>query len=313
MGGEQPVDPVDVPHPLAHQRPALAADTPPVLLLRRRRPGHRTHPRLATLVSHQGAHQGLTIDPVGLRPPTPARGQDRGGVDDVALDPFRLQHPVDPKAVQTRLLDDNNREVPAGPRRSFALELGEPTQQPRHSPAGTECLDIFSPPPGDRDVISQVLRDSSSETKIAPSAVRIAACAGRGASSGITRSSTRRSCAGVTAERTYPQLQLGRNQLRCAAIRSLTHDGNSTSGKWPQPASITRRACGNAAASSLAFVAAGATRSSPPCIISKGIVSPAPSGGISAAAIKRTACIKPAGLVARRVCCTKAKVSAEAA
>jgi hypothetical protein len=114
---------------------------------------------------------------------TPARGQDRGGVDHVALDPFGLQHPVDPEAVQTGLLDDDNREVPAGPRRSLPLELGEPTQQPRH--AGTECLDIFSPPPGDRDVISQVLRDSSIETKIAPRSVRIAACAGRVVSSGI--------------------------------------------------------------------------------------------------------------------------------
>jgi membrane AbrB-like protein len=53
---------------------------------------------------------------------------------------------------------------------------------------GTECLDIFSPPPGNRDVISQTLRDSSSETKNAPSAVRIAAGAGRGASSGIVAS-----------------------------------------------------------------------------------------------------------------------------
>ena len=49
-------------------------------------------------------------------------------------------------------------------------------------------LDIFSPPPGDRDVISQARRDSSSETKIAPRSVRIAACAGRGASSGIIAS-----------------------------------------------------------------------------------------------------------------------------
>jgi hypothetical protein len=55
-----------------------------------------------------------------------------------------------------------------------------------------------------------------------------------------------------------------RNQLRCAAIRSLTCDGNSTSGRWPQPASMTRRACGNAAASSSAFIAAGVTRSSSP-------------------------------------------------
>src|SRR6266496_6481752 len=33
LGEEQPFDPVDVPHPLAHQRPALAADAPAVLLL----------------------------------------------------------------------------------------------------------------------------------------------------------------------------------------------------------------------------------------------------------------------------------------
>src|SRR5205814_9959657 len=44
---------------------------------------------------------------------------------------------------------------------------------------------IFSLAPGDRDVISQALRDSSIETKIAPRSARIAACAGRGASSGI--------------------------------------------------------------------------------------------------------------------------------
>jgi hypothetical protein len=96
LGEEQPFDPVDVRHPLPHQRLALAADAPAVLLLWRRRPGHATHPRLATLEGHQGAHQGLTIDPIGLRPPTPARGQDRGGVDHVALDPFRLQHPALP-------------------------------------------------------------------------------------------------------------------------------------------------------------------------------------------------------------------------
>src|ERR1051325_5126121 len=83
---EQPFDPVDVSHPLADQRPALAADTSAVLLLRRWRPGHRTHPRLATLEGHQGAHQGLAIDPVGLRPPRSARGQDRGRADPLALD-----------------------------------------------------------------------------------------------------------------------------------------------------------------------------------------------------------------------------------
>jgi hypothetical protein len=35
------------------------------------------------------------------------------------------------------------------------------------SPAGTECFDIFSPLPGDNDVINQFERLSSNETKIA--------------------------------------------------------------------------------------------------------------------------------------------------
>src|SRR4030088_959898 len=42
------------------------------------------------------------------------------------------------------------------------------------SPAGIPCFDILSPPPGDRDVISQVERLSSMETNIAPRSLRIA-------------------------------------------------------------------------------------------------------------------------------------------
>jgi hypothetical protein len=42
------------------------------------------------------------------------------------------------------------------------------------SPADTLCFDIFSPPHGDSDVISQVERLSSNETKRAPRLVRIA-------------------------------------------------------------------------------------------------------------------------------------------
>jgi hypothetical protein len=34
------------------------------------------------------------------------------------------------------------------------------------SPAGTLCFDIFSPPPGDTDVMSQIERLSSKETKL---------------------------------------------------------------------------------------------------------------------------------------------------
>src|SRR3954464_10544993 len=49
------------------------------------------------------------------------------------------------------------------------------------SPLGTECLDIFSPPPGAREVMTQVERLSSRDTKIALRSVRIAACScGRG-------------------------------------------------------------------------------------------------------------------------------------
>src|SRR4051812_40131677 len=68
------------------------------------------------------------------------------------------------------------------PVRAAALRLSSTNRcsSPDTSLAGTECLDIFSPAPGDRDVISQVLRDSSIETKIAPRLVRIGACVGWG-------------------------------------------------------------------------------------------------------------------------------------
>src|SRR3977135_339987 len=41
-------------------------------------------------------------------------------------------------------------------------------------PAGIPCFDIFSPPSGDNDVISQVERLSSNEMNIAPRSLRIA-------------------------------------------------------------------------------------------------------------------------------------------
>jgi hypothetical protein len=42
------------------------------------------------------------------------------------------------------------------------------------SPAGTLCFDIFSPLPDDSEVISQIERLSSNETKIAPRSLRMA-------------------------------------------------------------------------------------------------------------------------------------------
>src|SRR4030081_200485 len=56
----------------------------------------------------------------------------------------------------------------------FFRSCAKRSSSPATSPLRTVCFDIFSPPPGDSDVISQVDRLSSNETKIAPRSVRIA-------------------------------------------------------------------------------------------------------------------------------------------
>src|SRR5450830_2047105 len=58
--------------------------------------------------------------------------------------------------------------------RVFSRSCAKRSNSPATSPPRTTCFDIFSPPPGDSDVISQVDRLSSNETKIAPRSVRIA-------------------------------------------------------------------------------------------------------------------------------------------
>src|SRR6476646_7305252 len=58
--------------------------------------------------------------------------------------------------------------------RAFSRSRAKRAHSPATSPLRTVCFDIFSPPPGDSDVISQVDRLSSNETKIAPRSVRIA-------------------------------------------------------------------------------------------------------------------------------------------
>src|ERR1700730_8988701 len=57
---------------------------------------------------------------------------------------------------------------------TLSLSAQNRAHSPATSPLRTVCFDIFSPPPGDSDVISQVDRLSSNETKIAPRSVRIA-------------------------------------------------------------------------------------------------------------------------------------------
>jgi len=81
---------------------------------------------------------------------------------------------VNPKAVQPRFLNNDDRERFPSPRERLLPELRKARQQRADVPAGTLCFDIFSLPPGNSDVISQVERLSSNETKIAPRLLRMA-------------------------------------------------------------------------------------------------------------------------------------------
>jgi hypothetical protein len=49
--------------------------------------------------------------------------------------------------------------------RVFSRSCAKRSNSPATSPPCTTCFDIFSPPPGDSDVISHVDRLSSNETK----------------------------------------------------------------------------------------------------------------------------------------------------
>src|SRR5215207_2558070 len=105
----------------------------------------------------------------------------------MALDPFPLQDPMDPEPVQPCFLDDDDGKDVPRPDACFLLELGQARSWDKRarraamSPLRTECFDIFSPLPGAREVMTQVDRLSSRDTKIALRSVRIAACSsGRG-------------------------------------------------------------------------------------------------------------------------------------
>src|SRR5271166_291924 len=95
---------------------------------------------------------------------------------------------------------------------------------PVTSPPGTEYFDIVSPPPGDREVVSQVERLSSSETKIAPRLVWIAVwSSGRGSAAGTVASRVMGSATSLClgADRYPPQwylypLRHGDLPRRCA-------------------------------------------------------------------------------------------------
>src|SRR5580693_6891134 len=79
------------------------------------------------------------------------------------------------------------------------------------SPAGTLCFDIFSPLPGNSEVITQVDRLSSIETKIAPRSLRIAL--GASGRSAIT-------CMLVSRVARYDRTQSERRSLSTSHIGS---------------------------------------------------------------------------------------------
>jgi hypothetical protein len=124
-------------------------------------------PALAALERQQRPQQRLAVGRVGrvgLGPP-PARGRDRGGIDHVAIDPFLLQHPVQPEPVKARLMNGHGQSDP-GTLLGLALEVCEPRQQAIDVAGLRLCCDIRSPLPGVNDVTNQLERLSSKETKL---------------------------------------------------------------------------------------------------------------------------------------------------
>jgi hypothetical protein len=85
----------------------------------------------------------------------------------VALDPIPQQNAVDSEPVQPRFLNHDDRIALSGPRQSLPPQYGKASRKPSMSPASTACLDILSPPPGEREGTIQIDRLSSTCVRIA--------------------------------------------------------------------------------------------------------------------------------------------------
>jgi hypothetical protein len=66
----------------------------------------------------------------------------------MALDPSRLQGPVDPEAVESRLLDDDDPVALAGPRQRLRLQRREQVEQRRQVTARNHMLRHLLPAAG---------------------------------------------------------------------------------------------------------------------------------------------------------------------
>src|ERR1700692_1203248 len=113
-----------MPYSFDEQRFALPHRAAAVFVLRSRRAKHGANSRFAALIGQQGPNQCLTINPVGLCAPPPARRRNGCRVDDIALNAFALENPVYPETIQASLLDRYDPEVPSGA--SFGLTLKIP-------------------------------------------------------------------------------------------------------------------------------------------------------------------------------------------
>src|SRR4029077_5923116 len=126
---QQSFDPIDVQDPFVSQHSTLTAQASAVLFLGCGRLDHRAHTRLAALIRQKRAKQRLAVHPVGLSSPAPTRRRDRSGIDNVAFDPFALQNPVNPEAVQSRFLNDNDWERSFSPHQRLLPEFRKTRQQ----------------------------------------------------------------------------------------------------------------------------------------------------------------------------------------
>lgn len=174
---KQTLQPVYMTDTLSDQSLQFPAKAPTILFLRCRYANHRTDPRFAPFPRHECANKRLPVDPICLGAAMPARNRDRSWVNDVALDPSRDQGAVNPEPVQSRFLDHDHWDYPAGPAVDMALQIRKPLQQPQHIPTPHLIPRQLGPHGAPRVVTSHVERLSSRETKIAPHSMVAIVCA----------------------------------------------------------------------------------------------------------------------------------------
>ncbi|AHY56296.1 hypothetical protein BJS_08471 [Bradyrhizobium japonicum SEMIA 5079] len=129
---EKALDSVAMLDSLLHQHHAFACYAATVLVVGRGHTQHRANTRLASLKGQQGSDEGLSIQPVCLDPATTPRNCDRGGVNNMALVPLGLQNPMDPKAVESSFLNDDDGIGLVGSVQCLLLQSGETFQKPRN-------------------------------------------------------------------------------------------------------------------------------------------------------------------------------------